>query len=288
MLMNRKKKPSRLNCVICEELWKKDEISVKCSLCKKVIHGPSGRKNCSLLSIEDLSSIMNSGENHNWTCPNCTADEFPFYSLSDNDFRIQFLPHITNPNIFPDPNIRLFVDNCAKVISHDNEFSSDDLDNIYSDISSKYYDVHDMNRLKLNSNGALNLCHLNIASLSKHFDDLHQTLSSLKKKFDIIGVSEHKLHKHHLPILNSDLEGYRPFIFDSSVTSHGGTGFYISNTITYKKRDDLKLFSPGDFESTFIEVIAPNRKTWLLVVFTDIRQAKYQSLNLLIIILTPS
>ena len=43
-------------------------------------------------------------------------------------------------------------------------------------------------------------------------------------------------------------------------TSHGGIGFYIKESLVYAKRDDLKFNSPGNYESTFIEIIFPDRK----------------------------
>ena len=46
-------------------------------------------------------------------------------------------------------------------------------------------------------------------------------------------------------------------------------------TSTIKVRDDLKFNSPGNFESTFIELIFPNIKFLLLAVYTDIRLAQY-------------
>lgn len=88
---------------LCDELWRKDQLNVKCSICKKVIHG---KNNCSLLSIKELSSIINSGSHYNRNCPSCTAEEYLFHSLMNNDFITQFHPHIRNSDIFPDPDIQ--------------------------------------------------------------------------------------------------------------------------------------------------------------------------------------
>ena len=262
--MTPKKKPSGQYCVICMEVWKKDQLSVQCSKCKRLVHGPSEKKYCSLISIDEYNDLEYSGRLKNWICPFCVAGEFPFSSLYDNEFNIQFQPNIKNPAILPDSNTQVFIDNCNKINMNTLEKTSDDYSNIFDGINSKYYGIHELNKIKVKSDTSLSMCHLNIASLNKHFDDLHQTLSSLKIKFDIIGISEHKINNTHGPILNLDIEGYKPFIYDSSPTSHGGTGFYISDTINYKKRDDLVLYSPGDFESTFIEVIIPNRKNMVI------------------------
>ena len=63
---------------------------------------------------------------------------------------------------------------------------------------------------------------------------------------------------------NINLEGYHPFAFDPTETSHGGTGFYIKDCLVYVKRDDLKFSSTNNYESTFIEVILPDRKNMIL------------------------
>ena len=90
------------------------------------------------------------------------------------------------------------------------------------------------------------------------------TLSLLKTKFDIIGITEHKIKEFNTPISNIDIPGYQPFVFDCSDTSHGGTGFFIKNSVVCNKRDDLKFYSLGDFERTFIEIIFPNMKNIII------------------------
>ena len=69
----------------------------------------------------------------------------------------------------------------------------------------------------------LGLCHVNIASLSKDFDELQDTLSSIKKDFEVIGITEHKIRKDINPITNLTLEGYRPFLYDSSETTQSAS-----------------------------------------------------------------
>ena len=108
-------------------------------------------------------------------------------------------------------------------------------------------------------------CILTLLQLGKHFDDLNSVLSLLKCKFHIIGITEHKIHTNDvLSVSNIDLDGYHPFVFDATETTHGGTGFFISDSLAFKKRDDLKFNSPGNYESTFIEVILPKRKNMIL------------------------
>ena len=103
-----------------------------------------------------------------------------------------------------------------------------------------------------------------MASLQKHFDDLSYVLSTLKYKFDIIGISEHKIIKDTSPSVNINLPGYNEFIYTPTESTHGGTGFYIKNDIDYIKRDDLQINSSPDYESTFIELQFTNKKNLII------------------------
>ena len=101
------------------------------------------------------------------------------------------------------------------------------------------------------------LFHANIASLNLHIDDLRHILSLLRYKFDVIGISEHKMRKD-IPPNNISIPGYNEFIFEPTETTHGGTG--IKDNVDYISRNDLLINSPGDFESTFIEIQFPKKK----------------------------
>ena len=101
---------------------------------------------------------------------------------------------------------------------------------------------------------------IHIASLSKHIDKLKLTLSLLRNEFHIIALTEHKIRKGVDTLVSIDIPGYKPFIFDATETSHGGTGFYVEESLQIKVRDDLKFNSPSNFESTFIELMLPNTK----------------------------
>ena len=91
-------------------------------------------------------------------------------------------------------------------------------------IESKHYDVNDLNKLKINQNSSLSTLHLNIASLSKHFEDLHNFLSLLKHSFDITCITEHKINKKLINI-DFSLLGY-VFCYNETEGLHGGSGFF--------------------------------------------------------------
>ena len=87
----------------------------------------------------------------------------------------------------------------------------------------------------------------------------------LDYKFDIIGISETKLSKNIEPKFNINIEGYRCYHMDTEA-SKGGTLIYISNTLNSKERPDLAslLYKSEVLESTFIEIINPNKKNILV------------------------
>ena len=186
----------------------------------------------------------------------------PFHDLSNTDFLLEnCFPSSTlteNLTIIPDEDFASFIEDCNSLSICDSEENSE-LD-IYNNINSKYYHYHHFNKINTNENTSLGICHTNIASINNHIDDLRLTLSLLRYKFDIIAISEHKIHGDSMPTRNINIDGYKPFVFDPTQSSHGGTGFYISESLSYIKRDDLKFNSQGDFESTFIELILPNKK----------------------------
>ena len=63
---------------------------------------------------------------------------------------------------------------------------------------------------------------------------------------------------------NIGIPGYKPFISDSTETTHGGTGFYVEGSPQINIMDDLKFNSPGNFESTFIELMFPNTANFII------------------------
>ena len=77
------------------------------------------------------------------------------------------------------------------------------------------------------------MLHLNIASLSKHLEDLRNFLSLLKHSFDIISISEHKINKKLINV-DFNLPGYA-FCYNETESFHGGTVFFVSHKLTFKQ-----------------------------------------------------
>ena len=72
----------------------------------------------------------------------------------------------------------------------------------------------------------LSLFHVNIASLNKYLDDLHNLISIIKLQIQVIGICEYKIKKSSC--LNGSLLGYT-FEFEPTTSTHGGVRFFIND-----------------------------------------------------------
>ena len=83
--------------------------------------------------------------------------------------------------------------------------------------------------------------------------DLSNLLAMMKYSFPVIGLTEHKIGRNQ-PLCEINLPGYT-FCYDKTMSSHGGTGFFVSDKICFSKREDLNISVNGKLESTFIDFI---------------------------------
>jgi len=199
--------------------------------------------------------------NCQWFCPICI---FSFLPDNDRNLTDELINISENVNIECDKKLKQFISSCQNFILHNDEEAVDDSDIIFNNIKSKYYNLQEINKLG-NDSSSLGMLHTNLASLYKYHDDLELVLSLLKPKFQIIGITEHKI-TGDIPLSNIKLTGYHDFIYNHTSTTHGGSGFYIKETFVYKRRNDLILKSdkPGVVESTFVELILPDKKNLIL------------------------
>ena len=162
--------------------------------------------------------------NEPWFCINCNDDIFPF----NDDNPLTILPHM-NKNI---TELKTFFDQ-LNIISEET-LSSDD--NSFS-INCKYYDTDDF-CAQFNKSKCFSAFHLNIASLTKHFDELQNLLCTLDTTFSIIAITETKFSRNILPLVNYSLPHYS-IEHTPTDSSAGGAILYISNHLAYKPRNDL-------------------------------------------------
>ena len=105
--------------------------------------------------------------------------------------------------------------------------------------------------------------YLNISSLNSHINGLKLLLSSFNLNFDIISITESRITKSNLPTSNIHIPGYN---IEQTPTEScaGGTLIYISQKISYKSRPDLQIYHPKHLESTFIEILLPNKSIFII------------------------
>ena len=105
--------------------------------------------------------------------------------------------------------------------------------------------------------------HINIASLSLHWNDLKTVLSILDHQFDIIAITETKIIENIQPITNFSLEGYN-FEYTPTKNDKGGVGIFFKKDFECEKRDDLSKSVKNVAESVFIEVKSKETKNLLI------------------------
>ena len=113
---------------------------------------------------------------------------------------------------------------------------------------------------KFENNNDFSLFHLNIASLSKHKEELETTLTMLNFKFDVIGISETKIKKNSAPIYDVSLKGYN-FYSTPTESERGGVSLFIADNHKCKPRKDLDslTYKSNEVESVFIEIVTPKK-----------------------------
>ena len=116
-------------------------------------------------------------------------------------------------------------------------------ENLTYTINSKYYSLAEISKLNpvQTVNELFSLFHMNIRSLSAHHDELTLLLSSLKFKFDVIGISETKEESDKGFLSNVDIPGYNIHTQPTN-SSAGGVAFYIKSTLDYKIREDIHIY----------------------------------------------
>ena len=195
-----------------------------------------------------------------WYCPYCVQAIFPFNHFDDDDdfysaviegmldcsFRLQEI----NNKIFTPFEINDSFDTPFADIDPDNQYYTNFHQN--GNLNCDYY-FEDKFRSKLDKTyeSQLSLFHLNIKSISKHYDELELYLNSLDFKFSFIGLSETWLDDNKEEFY--DLNGYSSVNRYRKNKKGGGVSLHIQNGIPFILRNDLDYFD-SEMETVFIEI----------------------------------
>ena len=224
-------------CPICSKLRRSNQSAIECTNCLKWVHHKN-KTNCSGLTDKEFSVHLNE-EYKIWLCDNCVHSKnfeilthLPFFGLPDDYFVTGNPPINSNASNSVATRYKEFLSQCSQFETSIVQFNGDDhTDDVYSTVNSKYYDIDEFNSLKIDTHSSFSVCHVNIASLDKHIDDLRSIISQLSHRFDVIGISEHKVMRDSVPANNVSLTGYEEFIFPPLVPLMAGLGFLLNRML---------------------------------------------------------
>ena len=163
----------------------------------------------------------------------CTKTFLPYSVLNDNEIKqtvigkqVKFT-HIAKPAISN-------TENLIKAVNSESNIT-------------KYFTIKDLHCVFNNIGNPFSLFHLNINSLSFHFDELESLISKSKNDFQIIGISEARLKKTQETTTNIQLENYN-IQHVPTESANGGVLLYIKKTINYKLIPDLTIYKKRELE----------------------------------------
>ena len=222
-------------CRVCKKSVYNNQSQIKCDFCNSWVH-----LKCSSLTNTEYDHLKQCSKP--WLCVKCISESLPFHSTS-----------VLHENVNNSRYKELFS-HLNQRLANIEENEENDLDNFNAPLNCSYMDIAEFNNKFLPTDDGFSLFHLNIASLSLHFENLNSALCSLDKQFDVIGISETRIHSMTGSSSNLNISG---FSFEDSPTecSAGGTGLYISDNLVYIRRSDLEMYKKNELESTFIEII---------------------------------
>ena len=111
---------------------------------------------------------------------------------------------------------------------------------------------------------------MNISSTSAHIDDLKAFLNLFNTNFDIC-ILESRLPTKTSLTTNINILGYNCEQIPTESTA-GGTLMYISKKLSHKLRSDLKIYSPKELKSIFINSYFKQVESYSRCNITTIRQ----------------
>ena len=242
-------------CGVCTKTLIKTDKRIACAICHNKVH-----IRCNLLTREDFKNIDKDGEDY--LCISCIDENIPFSKLSENEFSLLNIFGIIRINEeqnqlnFLTPAQSAHLKNINEVLqTATSENEGDYL--TPPNLNCHYYSAEEFIKLKTESSKTFSIFHLNIHSIQKHISELRIMLCMLELKFDVIAISESKFIKGSDPIIDISLDGYHYPVGTNSEACKGGVLLYIKDSLNFKPRDDLKMYSAKKLESVFVEIINP-------------------------------
>ena len=220
-------------CPVCKKTTQ-NTTCMKCPLCDNWYH-----INCTKMTKKQSRRVFRS--NAHYYCFKCINEILPFSNQKNID-----------PDSVPPSQTTLSSEIVKKCSDNDEvdkncEFlSPNDLAGV-------------MNENEGLSNEGLSIFHANIRSLPKNISNLKHLFNGCAKLPDIIAITESKVNSNTNEKL-LQIDGYKKPLKDNSKTSAGGVYVYVSNSISSKIREDLKM-DIDNCENVWLEVNYKNTKS---------------------------
>ena len=173
------KNKKKCKCGKCLKVIRDHLKLINCDTCLKYYH-----VKCSGTTTNKFLEVK--GKNEKWACFNCISKSMPFSNTDNNELYLEMENKANLVNSTPSFSIQSLLDEMPGQNFETDEFMS-------QTISSKYFTPAEFLECKLPSN-KFSMLHINISSLSKHIDELRNLLLALSHPFDVIGVTETRLH----------------------------------------------------------------------------------------------
>ena len=102
------------------------------------------------------------------------------------------------------------------------------------------FTLEELNQLSHVVKPQLSALHLNIRSLSKHFDELCHLLNSFRFQLDLFACSETWITPQ-VDISSLQISGYNIITDNRTFSTGGGVALYLNSSFEYHLRNDLKM-----------------------------------------------
>ena len=189
-----------------------------------------------MTSVSEYEALSNEPDDVPWFCINCTITYhesiFPFGSIENEALSNLF--NVDKPSVadsLPSFEITSRLTNLPNLQDYDID------EHLPSNVDSSYHTIQELSTSETSPTDLFFL-HMNIRSLSCHFDELLSLLTNLKIGFDVVAVSE-TWDSFERPItMNVTLPGYT-FLSSKSQIQNGGVGLYIKSSLDPVPRPDL-------------------------------------------------
>ena len=232
-------------CGICHKNIQANQKAIFCFNCNFYVH-----IKCDDISTAEYQELEKEPDEVSWFCKKCTINMFPFGSLPNEE--LLGIGDFDLPSFIDSAPMFEITSNLMD-LPNLSDFEIDE--HMPQNIDSHYFTLPELSSLQLSSSD-FSILHINIRTLSLHYDELVSLSAHTNLNLDVIRVSE-IWHSNDNPISsNVDIPGFT-FFKTSSLSQNGGVGLYIRNTLTSKPRLDLDSCT-DDFETVWMEI--ENRK----------------------------